>query len=134
MAERNIRDDRNGWVFIDAILGVAIVAVALTTITLAYTQTSKATVANTNRTQAIYLAQQELENLKVNDGAESFGPLTTKQLGPFRGTTYTVVSATFAEAGLNDTKIVPVQATVTWSDISSSKENSVKLISYYYLK
>ncbi|MBP2627310.1 MAG: hypothetical protein H6Q68_2021 [Firmicutes bacterium] len=140
----NYHKNMSGWIFIESLIGIVIVSVALTAIVLSYTQLTKTTVYTTNRTQATYIAQQTIENFKFNDG-KTVGTaangkiypdfsLESTSVNPDNGITYSIeIKQNLPYTSLDNTTIYPIQTIVTWKDASSSNINSVNLISYYYL-
>lgn len=124
-----------GWIYIDAVVGTVIVAIALTAIILTYTQTTKVSTAATNRTQALYVAQQAIEYLKHNDGqtlsALNFTLPVSLRSVTINGISYTVTPQQIADNVDADTRVRPVRITVSWSDAAAGA-SSVDLISYYY--
>lgn len=123
-----------GWIYIDSLVGTIVVATALVAIILTYTQTTKSSIVATNRTQALYIAQQTLEYLKHNDRSATTLDLTIPNAHPtIKGITYTVSLVQLDTRVNNDTKVIPVKVTVSWTD-SVSQSSSIDLSTYYYLK
>jgi hypothetical protein len=128
-------NNMHGWIFIDALVGIVIVTTALTCILLAYTQLTKATILTTNKTQALYIAQQALEYFKFNDGqtAGTVYPNFAYQssVTAANGSNYTVSVNQSVSVNVNgNTKIYPVQVSVKWNNT----DTPIMLTSYYYLK
>ena len=119
---------RRGWVFIDALLGITILALGIIAVIIALTHNTKEVSFTSNHTKATYLAQQKLEELKKYDGETSAPvlPEATETSGIFN-ISYAVVSAT-----LPVVNVTPVQVTVTWSE--EGQTNTVDLGAYYYHK
>jgi len=117
---------QKGFIFIDALVGMVILSVALTALAVAYRQTTITTVAARDYNNAVYLAQQAAEKLKENDGKKAVDAIWT-----IANTTTTinkvpyVVATTMAD--VNSLK----QATITVSWLNNSK--SISIVSYYYL-
>ena len=120
-------NNMHGWIFIDALVGIVIVATALTCIILAYTQLTKATILTTNKTQALYIAQQALEYFKFNDGqtgSPDFSYSSTNGI-------YSIsVNQNVSVSVGGNAKIYPVQVSVKWNNT----DTPITLTSYYYLQ
>lgn len=130
-----------GFALVDILIGTVILAVALTGLAFAYRQSTVTTVSARNHNQAIYLAHQALEKLKVNDNADATAGKAWATTGPISLTVANVnysistMSPAIAEV-LMITNLVPVQATVSWTENSGSTPTSrnVSVVGYYYLK
>lgn len=114
-----------GFTFIDSLLGIICIAIALTALLITYTSSTKATIAATNRTQAIYLAQQVIEEkMKPQDGSSSISlpvfpqPIVINNISYTVTANYSDVSSIAAANGLNQ-YIKPYTITVSWSDATS---------------
>lgn len=134
--EKNkLTKSQEGWILVDSLLGVIILSTAVIALLLAFTQTTKGTVASTNRTQATYLAQQALENLKAQDGGTQIIPPVIPPVDK-----YTIVidsppvSAITSDTNSLRTYLKPYRVTVSWSDISGGPVNkSIQMAGYYYV-
>ena len=128
-----IHKNQSGWFLIDSLIGITIITVGVVAIMASYIQTTKSSSYSDHATQAAYLAQQELEIVKKTyDGG------TVRPVLPANGSNG-IFSYSFAEetateaalpvAGLN---IVPFTITVSWTDASSTQQNSISITAYYY--
>jgi Tfp pilus assembly protein PilV len=139
-------DNRNGFAFMDVLLGIAIITLAFLGVAFAYRQSTVTTVSARNYNQATYYAQQALEQLKVNDGAAS-ATWTTNTAVAATGAmpAFTIATAVLAAGSAPEydaldatvrAKLIPVRATVTWRELSGAAaiDRTVTAITYYYLK
>lgn len=130
---------QRGWIYIDALLGMVIIAVVLAALVLAYTQATKATGAASVRTHAVYLAQQTLEELKQYDGQAAV-VLPAQQQVVQDGITYTISTAWLSVGTVNaanglETNLKPVKVSVSWLDANSGGlPQTVSMSGYYYVK
>lgn len=128
-------NNQRGWVLIDSLLGVLIISVACTAVMLAYTQSTKATGLAANRAMAISMAQRILEGFKSYDGGTTTPPTTIDPLDPkynFDPNYKIEISKPTVSAISGNSKIIPVQVTVSWP--ASNPTNSIQMVSYYYLQ
>ncbi|MHC1717695.1 MAG: hypothetical protein AB9883_03460 [Acidaminococcaceae bacterium] len=119
---------RRGWVFIDALLGITILALGIIAVIIALTHNTKEVSFTNNHTKATYLAQQKLEQLKKYDGGTTV-PVLPEEVeisGIFK------ISYAAATKTLPVNNVTPVQVTVTWTE--EGKTNTVDLGAYYYHK
>lgn len=124
-----------GWILIDSLLGVVIISVACTAIMLAYTQSTKATGFAANRATAISIAQRILEGFKSYDGGATAPPTTidpSDQKYNFDSNYKIQISNPTVNAISGNSRIIPVQVTVSWP--ASNPNNSIQMVSYYYLQ
>jgi len=126
---------QKGFIFIDALVGMVILIIALTAIISAFTQTTKATSVSTNYNQAMFLAQQTIEDIKIQDGGSqiNLSSITSPVSRNNVAFTITATNISVTDATL-DAKVKPVQVTVTWNDPVSSSVRQVIIVSYYYTK
>ena len=119
---------RRGWVFIDALIGITILALGIIAVIIALTHNTKEVAFTSNHTKATYLAQQKLEQLKKYDGGTiaPFLPEEVETSGIFN------ISYAVATKTLPVNNVTPVQVTVTWTE--EGKTNTVELGAYYYHK
>ncbi len=127
--------NQSGWILIDSLLGMVIIATALCALMAAYTQSTHASVDSNTNTYATYLAQRELERLKQYDGkaAINITPQSTVTNGSIQYTIITEeepVTTVTSTIGLN-TFLRPVQVTVNWQEGGQTKHLS--MMGYYYL-
>ena len=139
-------DNRNGFAFMDVLLGIAIITLAFLGIAFAYRQSTVTTVSARNYNQATYYAQQALEQLKVNDGATSATWTTNTAVAASSAMpAFTIATAVLAAGSAPEydaldatmrAKLVPVRATVTWRELSGGTviNRTVTAVTYYYLK
>lgn len=142
MIDRFVGNEK-GWILIDSILGIVILAVAIMAISTGYQQALATTSAAHERNNAIYLAQQVLEELRVNDGLKAFNSSVVSVVTPTRidGIDYNL-SIDTSSNGYSDIQnqiesgkllIQPVHVMVTWVESKSKQQRSVDLTTYYYL-
>ena len=127
-------ENQSGWVIAEALIGIAILTVGLLAIMASHIQTTKTATFSDNTTKATYIAQQELEKLKKTyDITQQVpaDPLTCTPPGGIFTLSCSTDTATLPVTGLN---VVPVSATVTWTDSSSSQQNTLKLTTYFFHK
>lgn len=138
MLQNIFKRNQDGWIFIDALVGMIIVATALTALLLMYTQATKGTTNNRNYNNAIYVAQRSLEDIKQYEGTSTIKALPTNVIDPptttVDGVTYTVHIGSLTVSDSLDTHINPYQATVSWTDttISPAVTRSINVAAYYY--
>ena len=136
---KNIKS-KNGFMLVDGMVAVLIVAIGLVALAFMYTQSIKTRVGGERRQAAVQLAGQEMERLKKYDGGtktdlqdnvhdSSNGYLIQTGLGP---TDYKIQSEIVGE--INNTnavnatqKIETVQVKVSWND---PVENKITLDGY----
>lgn len=82
-----------------------------------------------DRTQALFLAQQALEEFKKNDGAASPDWGYTPPGSKYSITSRQLDSMVIKDAGLTD-RLIPRQVTVTWTTPQGTE--SLSLVGYYY--
>lgn len=124
---KRILNNQKGFVFVDALIGMVILAVALTALALAYRQASITTVAARDYNNAVFLAQQAAEMLKENDGKTA---ATADWAQADKTTTINNVEYTVATTrGTVLNSLQPVTITVSWLN----HPNGVSITNYYYL-
>lgn len=132
---------QKGWIFLDSIIGMIILSIAIIALVFGSTQATKSTVASTNRTQATYFAQQALEQLKAQDGNETIDKTVIKSpVTAGNKVVYTVLPAELSVPEIINDKdgltnnLKPYKITVTWSDASGGKaEKSLTMVGYCYV-
>lgn len=130
--------DRRGWVFIDALIGMVIVALALTALAMAYFQATSASSSANNNLRAVYIAQAQLEALKRFDRQDfATNPVTlsapqqvTMPNYPLPFTVQVDQLTVPAVAGLSP-RLIPVRVTVTWQE-RNGVTGQVQMTGYYY--
>ncbi|MEN6412385.1 MAG: type II secretion system protein [Veillonellales bacterium] len=121
--------NQRGWLYLDALIGMILVSIACVAIMAAYTQSTKATGVASNRATAVSIAEQVLESYKQYDGGTVSPPTSYTSPDPNFSIAITNPSVT----ALSGTpKVIPVQVTVSWPAVDP--QNSVQMISYYYIK
>ncbi len=122
-----MRNNERGWILIDALIGVVIVAIALTALAVAYRQAAVVTISSTNQVRALNIAQDTLEGLKRYDRQTAITLPARTTVAPF-----TVDVAQLAVSQVNYLpKLVPVEVTVTWTEAGGAN-GSVRMTGYYY--
>lgn len=129
MMQRKINNQK-GWIFIDALIALTIVMVALLSLAAVYNQSISTSVYSEKYLQALNLAQSKVEELKNNDCG--ILPANTSEQNGIFTITSNIVSAPTGIAFLNSEsqKLVPIEVTVKWTE--SNKNQSISL-SYYYI-
>jgi len=126
--------NRSGWVMAEALIGITIITVGLLAIMLSHIQTTKSANFSDNTTKATYIAQQQLEIIKRTYDITQLipaNPIACTAPGGIFTLTCATDTATLPVTGLN---IVPVSATVTWTDSSSAQQKTLKLTTYFFHK
>lgn len=126
----SILKKKEGWIFIDCLLAMVILSIALTALISAFTQTTKATSVSNNYNQAMFLAQQTIEDLKIQDGSSQINLPTVSNSGSF---TIAATGISVSDTTL-DAKVKPVRVTVSWNDPVSGSTRQVIIVNYYYIK
>jgi len=128
-----LRNDR-GLGIVGALVAMFVVTVALLAILACYRQVVAVSVSARNYTNAAYLAQQVLEELKKNDGEiessddfDTTTSFTNPQTITIDGVAYTI--AWVQNSTVNNT--IPVAVTISWSEGTVIK--SKEFTDYYYL-
>lgn len=134
VAKTSLLRNQSGWILAEALIGITIIAVGILAIMASHIQTTKTTNFSDNTTKATYYAQQELEKLKKTyDITQTIptDPITCASPGGIFSLSCAVDVAALPVTGLN---VVPVSATVTWTDSSSPQPNTLKLTTYFFHK
>jgi len=137
---RIVFKNQKGWIFIDALIGLVILSVALLAMAVALRQSVVGTAFANNRTKAAYLAQQQLSDLRRyehtgldRDSAEWTRSLTYTDPNPGSQLQFQFNSAQLPDDQIPedlDGDIIPVQATVQWTD--STGLQTLTVVTYYY--
>lgn len=131
----NLLKVQKGWVLVESLVGIVILSTAIIALLLAFSQATKGTTASTNRTQATYLAQQTLENLKSQDGGSIINNPPNYSVGIFH-VSVTNLDVSVIKEDLNSLShfLQPRLVTVTWSDTSGGlASKNIKMVGYYYV-
>lgn len=125
-----------GFGMIDALLGTMLLGIVVAGFMAAFGYTTAGTGSNTCRTEAGYIAQEVMENFRVNDGQAALDFSTVPASVTRDRVTYTVAAAEVAANEINSATnlkqfLKPVQFTVSWTE--SGRPRTLSLISYYYL-
>ena len=121
---------RSGWVLVDSLLAMLILTIALLAIALTHTYTTKTSMFSDHTAQATYIAQQELEKLKRDYDATTTQP-DVNRCSSTNGKFTVKCNIVTGVAPFNDLNLIPVSATVSWSDPTP---NSVTVVTYYFYK
>lgn len=143
LACSKIGKSQEGWILIESLVGIVILSTAVVALVLGFTQATKGTTESTNRTQATYLAQQALEDLKAQDGDSTIDTTRVSSsvvIPPTNGIVYTVTADPLPVSAItSDTKqlgvyLKPYQVTVSWVDSTGGNASkNVKLVGYFYV-
>lgn len=137
----NSRKSRQGFMLVDGLIAVLIVAIGLASLAFMYTHGIKTRVGGERRQAAVQLAGQEMERLKKFDGGtlkqlqdnvrnEQGKHLKKNSVGPtdYEIKSEIVESEEFEPSASESThKIETVMVTVSWDD---SQENELELKGY----
>lgn len=121
-----VKNER-GWILIDALIGVIIVAIALTALAVAYRQATVVTVSSTNQVRALNIAQDTIEGLKRFDRQPAITLPARTTVGQF---TVDVVRLTVPQVNYLP-RLAPVEVTVTWTEAGGAN-GTVRITGYYY--
>lgn len=139
----NSKKNRQGFMLVDGLIAVLIVAIGLVALAFTYTHGIKTRVAGERRQAAVQIAGQEMERLKKYDGGtykalkdnvydETNGHLIKTGLGP---TDYEISSEVLEEYKPSSDeatqKIETVRVTVSWNDPA---DNQITLEGYILVK
>jgi Tfp pilus assembly protein PilX len=130
-----ISSNQRGWVFIDALIGMVIVALALTALAMAYRQTAVVSASATNYLRAVYIAQEALDNLKGQvDNTQNLPNPSSYHVE--RGNIvydviYSLPAATTDRLGNAITNLFSYSVTVQWTENGQAVQ--IVVSSYYYL-
>jgi len=131
-----LKKSQKGWILVDSLVGMIFLSTAVIALLFAFTQATKGTIASTNRTQATYLAQQALEDLKSQDGESTITPQSAVPNGIFHISSPSLITIPEIENDVDhlSTYLKPYQVTVSWSDSSGGPTNKkVTMVGYYYV-
>ena len=131
--------NEKGWILIDALIGVTILAVAITAGIMMAQQTTVNTKYNANYAKAVLLAQREMEALKQSqDGTAqplvlSEWPKTEPAAASphYPESTITVISPEFASPHSN---LVPVEVRVDWLEASLKGQQMRVMVKGYRIQ
>lgn len=136
-----MKSRRKGFLMIDVMVGIVILSVALISIASAHRYLVVETSETEGRTQAIVVAQNELEQVKkydkfsnlANPGTLSLPINKTVSVG---GRNYIVIidKVNDAQVTAQAAFITPVQVLVTWTSSANGQDTSLRLFSYLYTK
>lgn len=131
--------NERGWILIDALIGMVIVAIALTALAVAYRQASVVTVSANNQATAVLVAQQIVETIKQKDAATYSGflaGLPAAATVPPNPTVFAIEATEQSpDLDIHDSMrnyVRPVRVKVSWTEAGGTF--SVNVISYYYFK
>ena len=130
-----ILNKQKGWIFVDSLLAMVIVSIALVALLSAFMQTTKASSVATNYNQALFLAQETIEELKIQDGRERINLPNVIPPVQRNNVIFTITAAeiTVADTALN-VNVHPVRIRVSWTEPVSGIVNEVIIVNYYYTK
>ena len=132
-------DNRRGFMLVDGMVAVLIVAIGLVALALTFTKATGVSIMSSDKTKATYLAKESLEYFKKYDGGTT--PVTQTMVdNDVKQTDFPAVTSGFSRTisasqpdNLN-TKLRKLNVVVTWTDSNSGQQDSVTLNSYYYTK
>jgi len=131
--------DRRGFMLVDGLIAVLIVAIGLVAIILTFTKATGVSIMSSDKTKATYLAKESLEYFKKYDGGTT--PVTQaivnqdiakNDFPTVPGGFSRTISAT--QPNNANTKLRQLNVVVTWTDSNSGQTDNVTLNSYYYTK
>lgn len=121
-------NSQKGFIFIDALVGMVILSVALMALAVAYRQSTITTVMARNYNNGVYLAQQAAEELKKNDGQTTFDSTIKNPNVTINNLEYSITPNILPAS---TTLLKQVTISVSWPNNTNSPP--VELVSYYYL-
>lgn len=130
--------NERGWILIDALIGMVIVAIALTALAVAYRQATVVTVSANNQATAVWVAQQMVETIKQQDAVAhaQFNPsLNVPSSVTLDNKVFSIdtpVELSDPEVSALSPRLRPVRVTVRWTEPNG--EHSISVVSYYYCK
>ena len=131
--------DRRGFMLVDGMVAVLIVAIGLVALALTFTKATGASIMSSDKTKATYLAKESLEYFKKYDGSTT--PVTQTMVNQaVSNTDFPAVTTGFSrtisasQPNTSNAKLRQLNVVVTWTDSNSGEEDSVTLNSYYYTK
>lgn len=131
--------DRRGFMLVDGLIAVLIVAIGLVAIILTFTKATGVSIMSSDKTKATYLAKESLEYFKKYDGG--IAPVTQTIVDQaIAKNDFPAVTSGFSrtisatQPNNSNTKLRKLNVVVTWTDSNSGEEQSVTLNSYYYTK
>ena len=131
--------DRRGFMLVDGLIAVLIVAIGLVAIILTFTKATGVSIMSSDKTKATYLAKESLEYFKKYDGG--IAPVTQTIVDQaIAKNDFPAVTSGFSrtisatQPNNSNTKLRKLNVVVTWTDSNSGEEQSVTLNSYYYTR
>ena len=131
--------DKRGFMLVDGMVAVLIVAIGLVALALTFTKATGASIMSSDKTKATYLAKESLEYFKKYDGGAT--PVTQTMVEQaVSNTDFPSLTSGFSrtisasQPNNSNTKLRKLNVVVTWTDSNSGEEQSVILNSYYYTK
>lgn len=138
-ANINSKKNKQGFMLVDALIAVLIVATGLVAISLTFTKATGASIMSSDKTKATYLAKESLEYFKKYDGSSTpvtqamvDQDITNSDFPPVPKDFSRTISAT--QPSNSNTKLMKLKVVVKWTDSNSGKLDTVQLNSYYYTK
>lgn len=128
---RELRKNKNGFVLVDGIIAVLIVAIGLSALAYMYTHSTGVRIAGERRQAAVQVAAQGMEILKKADNQDfdmledlskamnEAPPKELKGLGVY--TLTSSVDDAIESDKDTEQKLIPVKVTVTWDDPNEAK-------------
>jgi len=135
----NSKKNRQGFMLVDGLIAVLIVAIGLVAVSLTFTKATGVSIMSSDKTKATYLAKESLEYFKKYDGSLTLVNQTVVDQAITKSDFPTVPSS-FSRTILatpsidSNAKLTKLNVVVTWTDSNSGKEDNVTLNSYYYTK
>ena len=131
--------DRRGFMLVDGLIAVLIVAIGLVAIILTFTKATGVSIMSSDKTKATYLAKESLEYFKKYDGGTA--PVTQTIVNQaLSQNDFPAVTSGFSrtisasQPNTSNAKLRELNVVVTWTDSNSGKADNVTLNSYYYTK
>ena len=145
LSVRQLFKNNGGFFYIDALIGIVILTVALTFMAGTYRQAIANSVFTDQNTIATSLARQTLEELKDQDNIQQLilntpnftlpTPTTTLQNGVTYTSTVTKVDIGADTLGRLTNEITPAQVTVTWrARPTDAADTTLTMFGYYSVK
>lgn len=122
---------KSGFVFVDALMATVLLSIGIVALLAAYTQSTKVSIAATERQTALYLAQSELELLKQQyDGTSNTVSAYIDTVTTNNKTYKITMNVSSRPSAISAyTKIIPLTVTISWN-----ADDSLSLTEYIYVK
>ncbi|MBP2653911.1 MAG: hypothetical protein H6Q73_1480 [Firmicutes bacterium] len=130
---QNIHAKNNGYIFIDVVIGMCILSIALLTFLDAVRQTTVNTVNNRNYPMAVYIANKKMEQLKLQSGSGNFIMPTDNPAVVAANGVYPqfIVSVSQPEVKGLESNLTALQVNVNWQDATPGGATYTRTVTIY---